>query len=94
MDALLEGNQVAYRVEDKTNYGENITVEFKGKLHEEQKAAIANLTAHNNGVLNATTAFGKTVTAIGLIAERQVNSLAGPMEIPLGRIPANRLYGR
>ncbi len=41
--ALLEGNQVAYRVEDKTNYGENITVEFKGKLREEQKAAIANL---------------------------------------------------
>ena len=73
--ALLEGNQVAYRVEDKTNYGENITVEFKGKLHEEQKAAIANLIAHNNGILNATTAFGKTVTAIGLIAERKINTL-------------------
>lgn len=73
--ALLEGNQVAYRVEDKTNYGENITVEFKGKLREEQKAAIANLIAHNNGILNATTAFGKTVTAIGLIAERKINTL-------------------
>lgn len=73
--ALLEGNQVAYRVEDKTNYGENITVEFKGKLREEQKAAITNLIAHNNGILNATTAFGKTVTAIGLIAERKINTL-------------------
>lgn len=31
--------------------------------------------AHNNGILNATTAFGKTVTAIGLIAERKINTL-------------------
>ena len=73
--ALLESNQVAYRIEDKTNHGENIAVEFKGELREEQKAAIASLTAHNNGILNATTAFGKTVTAIGLIAERQANTL-------------------
>ena len=73
--AFLESNQVAYRIEDKTNHGENITVKFKGKLREEQKAAIASLTARNNGILNATTAFGKTVTAIGLIAERKVNTL-------------------
>ena len=73
--ALLERNQVAYRIEDKTNHGENITVKFKGELREEQKAAIASLTAHDNGILNATTAFGKTVTAIGLIAEQKVNTL-------------------
>ena len=73
--ALLESNQVAYRIEDKNNHGENITVKFKGELREEQKAAIASLTAHDNGILNATTAFGKTVTAIGLIAERKVNTL-------------------
>ena len=69
--ALLESNQVACRIEDKTYHGENITVKFKGKLREEQKSAIASLTVHDNGVLNATTAFGKTVTAIGLIAERK-----------------------
>ena len=73
--ALLKGNQVTYHVEDKTTHGENIAVEFKGELREEQKAAIARLAAHNNGILNATTAFGKTVTAIGLIAERKVNTL-------------------
>ena len=72
---LLENNKVAYRMEDKTHHGENIAVEFKGKLREEQRAAIASLTAHENGILNATTAFGKTVTAIGLIAERKVNTL-------------------
>ena len=73
--AILEGNQVDYRVEDKTNHGENIAVAFTGQLREEQRAAIASLTAHDNGILNATTAFGKTVTAIGLIAERKVNTL-------------------
>ena len=72
---LLESNKVAYHVEDKTNHGENIVVAFKGQLREEQRAAIASLTAHDNGILNGTTAFGKTVTAIGLIAERKVNTL-------------------
>lgn len=73
--ALLESNQTTYRIEDKTKHGENVTVRFKGEFREEQKAAIASLTAHDNGVLNATTAFGKTVTAIGLLAERKVNTL-------------------
>ncbi len=73
--ALLEDNQIDYRVEDKTNHGENIAVAFKGQLREEQRAAIASLTAHDNGILNATTAFGKTVTTIGLIVERKVNTL-------------------
>ena len=72
---LLKDNQISYRIEDKTNHGENITVRFNGELRKEQKAAIADLTAHDNGVLNATTAFGKTVTAIGLIAERKINTL-------------------
>lgn len=44
-------------------------------LREEQNAAIASLVAHNTGVLNGTTAFGKTVTAINLIAKRKVNTL-------------------
>ena len=71
----MKDNQAAYRIEDKTNHGENVTVRFKGELREEQKAAITDLMAHDNGVLNATTAFGKTVTAIGLIAERKINTL-------------------
>ena len=73
--AFWKDNQAAYRIEDKTNHGENVTVRFKGELREEQKAAIASLTTHNNGILNATTAFGKTVTAISLIAERKINTL-------------------
>lgn len=72
---LLKDYHVSYRIEDKTNYGKSVSVQFKGELREEQSAAITSLTAHENGVLNGTTAFGKTVTAIGLIAKLQVNTL-------------------
>ena len=72
---LLMNNHVCYRVKDETNPGECISVEFKGELREEQDAATSSLMVHNTGVLNGTTAFGKTVTAIGLIAKRKVNTL-------------------
>lgn len=72
---LLMNNHVCYRVKDETNPGECISVELKGELREEQDAAISSLMVHNTGVLNGTTAFGKTVTAIGLIAKRKVNTL-------------------
>ncbi|MEG2332550.1 MAG: DEAD/DEAH box helicase family protein [Bacteroides sp.] len=72
---LLRNNHVCYRVKDETAPGKYISVKFKGELREEQNAAIASLVVHNTGVLNGTTAFGKTVTAIGLIAKRKVNTL-------------------
>ena len=34
---LLEDNQVTYRIEDKTNQGKNITVEFKGNFVKNRK---------------------------------------------------------
>lgn len=72
---LLMNNHVCYCVKDETDPGKYISVKFKGELREEQNAAIASLVVHNTGVLNGTTAFGKTVTAIGLIAKRKVNTL-------------------
>ena len=72
---LLKEKDVAYRFEDKTNQGETISVHFKGKLRDEQQEAVNILAANSNGVLSATTAFGKTVAAIGLIAQRGVNTL-------------------
>jgi superfamily II DNA or RNA helicase len=72
---LLDIWQVDYCIEDETNHGKSISVSFKGELREEQRIAVKTLLQHSNGVLNATTAFGKTVTAIGLIAERKVNTL-------------------
>jgi superfamily II DNA or RNA helicase/very-short-patch-repair endonuclease len=50
-------------------------VTFHGELREEQLSAARAMLAHDIGVLSATTAFGKTVVAAWLIAERSVNTL-------------------
>lgn len=60
---------------DKTNCGRKIDVKFNGSLRDEQPLAIYNLLKYDNGILCGTTAFGKTVVAIKLIAERKVNTL-------------------
>lgn len=60
---------------DKTNYGKTIDVVFNGSLRDEQPLAVENLLEYDNGILCGTTAFGKTIAAIKLIAERKVNTL-------------------
>ena len=72
---LLKEKNVAYRFEDKTNHGRAISIHFNGVLRENQQEAVNALATNNTGVLSATTAFGKTVAAIGLIAEHSVNTL-------------------
>ena len=72
---LFKEKSAVFHYEDKTNYGKQISVHFNGKLHENQQEAVNALAASNTGVLSATTAFGKTVTAIGLIAKQGVNTL-------------------
>jgi superfamily II DNA or RNA helicase len=48
---------------------------FQGTLRVAQAKALDALAPHDNGVLSATTAFGKTVVAIALIAQRARNTL-------------------
>ncbi|HQN20633.1 MAG TPA: DEAD/DEAH box helicase family protein, partial [Syntrophobacteraceae bacterium] len=60
---------------DRTCSGRGIHVEFKGALREEQIPAAEEMLKSPIGVLSATTAFGKTVIAAKLIAERKVNTL-------------------
>ena len=60
---------------DKTNHGRVIDVEFNGQLRGEQTLAIEKLLSNDIGILSGTTAFGKTVVAIKLIAQRKVNTL-------------------
>jgi superfamily II DNA or RNA helicase len=48
---------------------------FHGDLREKQAHAVEELLTVPNGILHANTAFGKTVAAIALIAERKVNTL-------------------
>ncbi len=60
---------------DKTFSGSRIDVEFKGQLRDEQLMALRHLLQHNTGILSGTTAFGKTIVAIKLIAEKKINTL-------------------
>jgi hypothetical protein len=50
-------------------------VSFRGELRRPQLRAFDALVTHENGVLAATTAFGKTVVAASLIAHRARNTL-------------------
>ena len=72
---FFKSNDIVVRIEDKTNPGQKIDVEFNGSLYEEQQRAIESLEIHQCGTLYATTAFGKTVTAAALIARKKVNTL-------------------
>ncbi|MDR1204905.1 MAG: DUF1653 domain-containing protein, partial [Peptococcaceae bacterium] len=72
---LLETNGAAAQFRDETNPGRGIDVRFNGELRGGQQQAADALLAHNNGILSATTAFGKTVVGAYLIAERKVNTL-------------------
>src|SRR5207248_4177033 len=62
-------------VRDERRYGEPLNVTFQGTLRPEQKSAADAMLADETGVLAATTAFGKTVVAAWLIAQRGVNTL-------------------
>ena len=62
-------------VHDQRNPGEPLDVKFQGELRPEQDVAAHAMLAQDIGVLAATTAFGKTVVAAWLIAQRGVNTL-------------------
>lgn len=71
----LEAIGLNYRYIDETWRGRSIDVDFKGQLRDEQSLALERLLEHDTGILSGTTAFGKTVVALKLIAERKVNTL-------------------
>ncbi len=74
--SLLEEQGVTIEIDDKRNHGTQLkSLSFLGKLRKDQSKAITVITQHDTGVLHAPTAFGKTVTAIGVIATRNTNTL-------------------
>jgi superfamily II DNA or RNA helicase len=75
VQALLDENKVELVLHDERFAGEPIEVRFVGKLRSDQEAALAGMLGHDTGILCAPTAFGKTVTAAALIAQRGVNTL-------------------
>lgn len=72
---LLRHYEITIVTHDKRNHGIPFDVTFAGNLNEEQEKAAKALLKEETGVLAATTAFGKTVIALWLIAQRKVNTL-------------------
>jgi superfamily II DNA or RNA helicase len=72
---LLETHKVAVDIRDERIAGTPIAVEFHGELRAVQEEAVAQISSHDEGILSAPTAFGKTAVAAWLIAARKVNTL-------------------
>jgi superfamily II DNA or RNA helicase len=72
---LLTTIGIQPELRDERQSGVPLGVRFLGTLTPEQQAAADALKAHDTGVLAATTAFGKTVVACNLIANRNTNTL-------------------
>ena len=72
---MLSDLGVGMVIRDERHDGAPLDVKFHGELRQEQKTAADAILRHEMGVLAATTAFGKTVVAAWLIAQRGVNAL-------------------
>ena len=72
---LLSDLHIHTVVRDERHPGIPLRVEFQGALRPEQQPAARAMLTHETGVLSATTAFGKTVIAAWIIAQRGVNTL-------------------
>ena len=75
VEALFERYGVPYEVEDERCCGKPISVSFTGTLRPLQEEAVEALLREETGILEAEPSFGKTVTALGLIARRGINTL-------------------
>ena len=72
---LLKAQNISVILKDERFGGTNIDVEFQGQLRRAQQKAVEALLEHDTGLLCAPTAFGKTVVAAAIIAQRKVNTL-------------------
>jgi superfamily II DNA or RNA helicase len=73
--ALLQTHSIRPEVRDERFAGTPIAAEFDGQLRQVQEEAVAEISSHDDGILCAPTAFGKTAVAAWLIAKRKVNTL-------------------
>jgi superfamily II DNA or RNA helicase len=72
---LLETHRVQPEVRDERFAGTAIEAEFRSELRPLQLEAASKIIQHDEGILCAPTAFGKTAVAAWLIAKRKVNTL-------------------
>lgn len=72
---LLEENDISFELRDRRVAGTKISIKLDLKLREKQKKALKALLSEDQGLLVASTGFGKTIVAAALIAERKVSTL-------------------
>lgn len=72
---LLRALGTSIELRDLRFDGDPLKTRFLGELTAEQEAAAGDILSHENGVLAAATAFGKTVVAVRIIAARARNTL-------------------
>lgn len=72
---LLRSLKIKTEVIDERFAGVRANLGFLGRLRPEQEVAARTMLDFDTGVLSATTAFGKTIVAIYMIAQRNVNTL-------------------
>ncbi len=75
VEDLLKSNGIGLEVRDERFTGQPAELNFVGVLRADQERAVAEVMAHDFGVLCAPTAFGKTVTAAAVISRRAANTL-------------------
>jgi len=73
--ALLAAHKIKVDFRDERYAGAPIEAEFQGQLRPLQEEAVASIGGHDDGILCAPTAFGKTAVAAWMIAKRRVNTL-------------------
>jgi superfamily II DNA or RNA helicase len=72
---LLQSLNIKPEVVDERFSGTQIKLNFHGTLRPDQELAAKTMLNHETGVLSASTAFGKTIVAAYLIAQRNANTL-------------------
>ena len=72
---FLEGHKVKVVLRDERFVGNPIDVQFHGSLRPGQDEAVAKILKHDDGLICAPTAFGKTAVAAWLIAKRATNTV-------------------
>ena len=74
VDKLKEAD-ISYSLTDNRCEGRPLDASFNGTLYEEQMRGAKAILEYDNGVLAATTSFGKTVVGAYMIAQRKTNTL-------------------
>ena len=75
VQALLQEQGISWELVDERQSGSPLELAFAGQLRADQEAAVEAMLRHDIGVLQAPTAFGKTVVAAAILARRGVNTL-------------------